>query len=68
MTRIDRTNQGKRVELVSTNDQHTRLRSGARGTYELAIVNPDMTQHSIKWDDGSSLMMIEGVDKFKFVD
>jgi hypothetical protein len=68
MARIDRTNQGKRVELVSTNDRYTRLRSGALGTYELAIVNSDMTQHCIRWDEGSSLMLIEGVDQFKFVD
>jgi len=66
--RLDKTNEGRRVELIHTNDPYTSLRPGDKGTYEMAIVVPDMTQHCIKWDSGSTLMLIEGIDKFKFID
>jgi hypothetical protein len=68
MTALDRADQGRRVELVSTNDSYTRLKPGAKGTYKMAIVNDDMIQHCIQWDDGSTLMLVEGVDQFKFLD
>ncbi|KKN05102.1 hypothetical protein LCGC14_1090570 [marine sediment metagenome] len=43
--------------------------TGSKGTYEFCLVHKGMeTQHSIKWDDGSSLMLLEGKDRFKFVD
>jgi len=62
MTQIDRTNAGRRVELIHTDDPYTSLKPGSRGTYEFRLGE----QHSIKWDDGSSLMLIEGKDRFKF--
>lgn len=68
MMPIDRTNSGKRVELIHTSDDHTRLRSGAKGTYQFANISSMGIQHNIRWDDGSLLMLIEGEDNFKFVE
>jgi len=70
MTRLDKTNAGRRVELVSTDDPYTKLRSGDQGTYEFCLVqsSPMENQHAIKWDSGSSLMLLQGKDSFKFVD
>jgi hypothetical protein len=68
MSQFDKTNKGKRVRLIYTNDQHTSLESGDEGTYEMALVNPDMVQHLIKWDNGSNLMLIDGVDSFEFIE
>jgi len=67
-TRFDKRNEGRRVELVYTNDPYTTLRPGDRGTYQMAIINRGLIQHCIKWDNGSNLMLIEGQDKFKFID
>ena len=66
---LDKTNEGRRVELIDTNDPYTKLKPGAKGTYEFEVKqsNPLENQHSIKWDDGSSLMMIRG-DRWKFIE
>ena len=68
MTTINKDNAGKRVELIHTNDPHTKLKPGDRGTYEFELEqsNPFNNQHSIAWDNGSQLMMIQG-DKWKFL-
>jgi len=62
MTEIDKTNEGRRVELIYTNDPYTKLRPGDKGTYEFELKqsNPLENQHSIKWDSGSGLMMVRG--------
>jgi len=69
MTDIIDKDKGRRVELISTNDQYTKLKPGDKGTYEFLIKqsNPLENQHSIKWDSGSSLMMVRG-DSWKFVE
>jgi len=68
MSRIDETNKGKRVNLIHTNDPYTRLKPGIKGTYQNVMLQTDGHQHSIQWDDGSTLMMIEGVDSFEFLE
>jgi len=69
MSAIDRFNNGRRVELVHTDDKWTKLKPGDKGTYEYMIWQPSgKHQHSIKWDDGSNLMLVQGIDKFRFVD
>lgn len=69
MTRMDRSNAGRRVELIHTDDPYTKLRPGDRGTYEYCLVQETIeNQHSIKWDSGSSLMLLQGKDSFKFVE
>lgn len=67
MSKMNKTNAGRRVELVYTNDPYTRLKPGDQGTYEWALLSEMMIQHSIKWDDGSSLMLLGGTDRFKWL-
>jgi len=67
--KIDKKNQGRRVELIYTNDSYTKLKPGDKGTYQMCILQPDgRHQHCIKWDNGSTLILIEGIDLFKFID
>ncbi len=70
MTRIDTENEGKRVELVFTGDIYTKLKPGDKGTYQILLeqTHPLENQHLIKWDNGSSLILLEGVDTFKFIE
>lgn len=57
---------GRRVRLVRTNDVHTRLVPGVEGT--VSFVDDLGTVH-VKWDDGSSLGMIEEAgDAFDLID
>ena len=69
MTKFNEENTGKRVELIHTNDLYTKLKPGDKGTYHILLVQnpPFENQHLIKWDSGSSLILLEGVDKFKFI-
>jgi hypothetical protein len=62
---FDEGNKGKRVKLTYTNDPYTQLKSGDMGTYQGCL---DGRQHCIKWDSGSSLMLIEGTDSFEFIE
>ena len=51
--------KGDRVELVSTTDEYTTLKSGDRGTVRNI---DDLGTVHINWDVGSSLGMIPGED------
>ena len=55
---------GKKVELISTNDEYTKLQPGAIG-----VVNfiDDFGTVFIKWEDGSRLGLIPGVDKWRYI-
>ena len=70
MTKFNEENKGRRVELVYTGDEYTQLKVGAKGTYELLLIqdHPYENQHFIIWDCGSNLILLEGVDKFKFIE
>ncbi len=70
MTKINTTNAGKRVELVYTEDPYTQLKPGDKGTYQAVLIqnHPFENQHLIKWNNGSRLILLEGVDKFKFIE
>jgi len=59
--------KGDRIELVYTNDQHTKLKPGDRGTITGFGRTPYETQLWIDWDSGSRLMLLEGVDQFKIL-
>ncbi|GHV33192.1 hypothetical protein FACS18949_06490 [Clostridia bacterium] len=50
---------GTRVELISMDDPHTKLKSGDRGS--VAFVDDTATCH-IVWDCGSRLGAVYGVD------
>jgi hypothetical protein len=68
---FDYTNSGKRIKLVHTNDPYTELRPGDMGIIELVnrsesgLVEP---QVFIKWDNGSNLMLLEGLDEYEILD
>ncbi len=47
---------GQRVELVHTNDPHTRLRPGDHGT--VTSYDPKLIQLNVDWDSGSRLAML----------
>jgi hypothetical protein len=59
---------GKRVALVSTDDPYTKLRPGSEGTVRSERFDGTYNMVSVNWDDGSSLMLVEGVDRFRFLD
>lgn len=49
---------GDRVELVRTDDPHTRLRPGDRGTVRRVRAQGDETVVDVTWDGGSSLTLL----------
>jgi hypothetical protein len=65
---MDRTNEGKRVELVFTNDPYTKLPNGAQGTIQYSRFDGYDTVIAVNWDDGSSLSLIEGTDRYRILD
>lgn len=58
---------GHRVELLSTNDQYTKLKAGDRG--DLLNIRFDPIDKvrilDVKWDSGSTLSLIEGQDRWR---
>ena len=54
---------GKRVTLLRTSDPYTNLKAGDEG-----VVNyiDDMGTVFVKWDNGSSLGLIEGEDLWQY--
>lgn len=50
------TKVGERVELIHTNDPHTKLKPGTRGTVSFI---DDMGTVHVNWDDGGRLGLIE---------
>jgi hypothetical protein len=54
--------QGTRIELIRTTDEHTRLLPGTTGT--VSLVDGAGTVH-VRWDDGSTLGLIPGLDDWK---
>jgi hypothetical protein len=55
----------RRVRLIRTSDEHTRLRPGAEGT--VSLVDGTGTVH-VRWDDGSRLGLIPGEDQWQEID
>lgn len=59
------TKVGDRVELIHTSDEYTRLVPGTLGT--VTFIDSMETVH-VKWDDGSSLGLVEEAgDRFRVV-
>lgn len=56
---------GTRIRLVSTSDQHTRLRPGDEGV--VTFVDSLGTVHA-RWDDGSTLGLVPGEDRWTEVE
>lgn len=55
---------GKQIQLVFTDDQYTNLKPG-----NIGIVNfiDDFGTVHVNWDDGSSLGLIPGIDKWRVI-
>jgi hypothetical protein len=63
---------GDRVELVSCDDPYTRLAPGSQGTVTgtsgpLRYFNNQIQVH-VRWDDGSTLSLLEGVDRYRVIE
>ncbi len=56
---------GTRVRLVSCSDPYTTLPPGTYGTVRLV---DDMGTVHVAWDNGSSLGMVAGYDRYEVVD
>lgn len=58
-------NHGTRVELIHTNDPHTKLKPGDQGIVCL-------TDHTgtifVDWDNGSQLGLLPGIDRWKEIE
>jgi hypothetical protein len=65
---LDKTNAGRRVELVSTPDHHTNLKPGDQGVVVWERFDGYSNTVAVDWDSGSSLTLIEGTDRYKFVE
>lgn len=50
-----------RVELIKMDDKYTNLKKGDKG--DLQFID-DIGQIHVKWDNGSTLALIPGIDKF----
>jgi hypothetical protein len=57
--------RGDRIELIEIHDEFTNLKKGDRGTVVSYMKTPWELQILIKWDTGSNLMLLEGVDKYR---
>jgi hypothetical protein len=55
---------GRRVRLIHTTDNYTKLEAGALGTVNF---EDDMETLHVKWDDGSSLGLIAGEDDWEIL-
>jgi len=64
---INRENEGKRVELVSTNDPYTKLQNGSQGTIRYERDDGFSNSIAVDWDDGSSLTLIDGTDRYRIL-
>lgn len=68
MTDTQMPTRGDRIELVRTSDEYTLLRPGSTGFVERVTRHPSgPSVVSVKWDDGSGLMLLEGVDEWRVI-
>jgi hypothetical protein len=57
--------KGKRIYLIKMDDPYTNLKPGDEGT---CTGVDDMSQLLMKWDNGSTLNLIPGEDKWKVIE
>lgn len=61
----DFSKSGQRIELMETDDLYTNLKLGSKGTIELIHKHSAMeNQIWVRWDNGSTLMLLEGKDRY----
>ena len=57
-----------RVRLIYTDDQYTKLITGDLGTLLSTHTDPwGAVINEIKWDCGSSLSLIDGIDQYEII-
>ena len=56
--------RGLRVRLLSTTDGYTKLKSGDEGTIDFV---DDLGTVHVKWDEGSSLGLVPGEDRYTII-
>ena len=57
-----------RVRLIYTDDQYTKLKTGDLGTLLSTHTDPwGAVINEIKWDCGSSLSLIDGIDQYEII-
>lgn len=57
-----------RIRLINTTDQYTHLKKGDLGTVTGSAQDPyGETIVYVKWDNGSTLSLIEGEDEYEIV-
>jgi Domain of unknown function (DUF4314) len=65
---LDYTDAGKRIKLISTNDQYnTKLKPGDLGTILYRFDYLDCMYIAVHWDNGLMLSLIEGVDCYQII-
>ena len=57
--------KGKRIMCVESTDIYSPLPTGSLGT---VIIVDDMGTIHVKWDNGRSLGLVPGEDRFKILD
>lgn len=64
--------EGDRIKLVSTSDPYTDLEPGATGTVTgtntLEFMSPPERKVLVDWDDGSTLDLVMGEDRYERID
>jgi hypothetical protein len=60
---------GKRIKLINSKDPYTELKKGDLGIIEYITLNHGFIedQISIKWDNGSNLMLLRGIDDYEII-
>lgn len=56
---------GTRVELISMDDPYCRMPRGLKGTVEMV---DDTASIHVRWDNGSGLAVVYGVDSCRKID
>jgi hypothetical protein len=64
---LNRENAGKRIELISTNDQFTDLTPGSQGVIQWERDDGYSNTIAVNWDNGSSLSLIAGTDRYRIL-
>lgn len=63
---MDKTNAGKTVELVSTNDPHTELRPGDKGVIRWERFDGFSNTVAVDWENGSTLTLLDN-DRYRIL-
>ena len=66
---LDKTLEGRRVRLINTNDQYTKLKTGSLGTVKYESYDELWLEEklAVDWDDGSRLQLIRGADHWEIL-